>query len=57
VHFVWGCADDIFTESWGRTWAGRLNASFDAIADAGHFLQNTHGRHVADRILQRVRAG
>ena len=53
VYFVWGCADDVFTESWGRTWAGRMNASFDPI-DAGHFLQNTHGAEVAERILRRI---
>ncbi len=54
VHFVWGCADDVFTEAWGRTWAGRLNASFDPIEDAGHFLQNTHGDAVVDHILKRI---
>jgi haloalkane dehalogenase len=53
VHFIWGCADDVFTEAWGRTWAGRMNASFDAI-DAGHFLQNTHGEAVAKRVVQRI---
>jgi len=53
AHFVWGCADDIFTEAWGRAWASRMNASFDAL-DAGHFLQNTHGEVVASRILQRI---
>ena len=54
VHFIWGCADDVFTEAWGRTWAGRMNASFDPI-DAGHFLQSTHGEAIADRIIQRDR--
>jgi pimeloyl-ACP methyl ester carboxylesterase len=54
VHFIWGCTDDVFTESWGRAWAARMNASFDPIADAHHFLQNTHGRVVAERIVQRI---
>ena len=31
AHFVWGCADDVFTEAWGREWAGRMRASFDGI--------------------------
>ncbi len=51
VHFIWGCQDDVFTESWGREWANRMNATFDPIADAGHFLQNTHGKVLADLIL------
>jgi haloalkane dehalogenase len=54
VHFIWGCADDVFNEAWGRKWAGQMNASFDAIADAGHFLQNSHGKMVSNLILQRV---
>lgn len=47
VNFVWGCADDVFTESWGRQWAAQMHASFDAIPDAGHFLQNSHGKETA----------
>lgn len=54
VHFVWGCADDVFTEAWGRTWAGRMSATFDAIPDAAHFLQNTHGTRVAELIVTRA---
>lgn len=54
VHFVWGCADDVFTEAWGREWARRLQASFDGISGAGHFLQNTHGETVAAKILERI---
>jgi haloalkane dehalogenase len=54
VHFIWGCTDDVFDEPWGRTWAEQMHASFDAIDDAGHFLQNTHGPRVADIILERI---
>ena len=54
VHFIWGCADDVFTEDWGREWAGRMNASFDGIAEAGHFLQNSHGEETAALILKRI---
>lgn len=53
VNFVWGCADDVFNEAWGRKWAAQMNASFDAIPEAGHFLQNTHGAEVAGFILKR----
>ncbi len=56
VNFIWGCRDDVFTEAWGRTWAGRMNATFDPIDDAGHFLQNTHGGRVAELILERTGA-
>jgi haloalkane dehalogenase len=54
VHFIWGGADDVFTESWGRVWAKQMNASFDVIPEAGHFLQNSHGREVAGFILARI---
>lgn len=54
VHFIWGCQDDVFTQAWGRTWASQMNASFDAIPDAGHFLQNTHGADVAAFVLDRI---
>jgi len=31
-----------------------MNASFDAIPEAGHFLQNTHGAEVAGFVLARI---
>jgi pimeloyl-ACP methyl ester carboxylesterase len=55
AHFVWGCRDDVFPEAWGRSWAARMKATFDALPDAGHFAQNTHGPDVAELILRRVR--
>lgn len=54
VHFVWGGSDNIFTEEWGRAWADQMGASIDVIADASHFLQNTHGPTVVDHILERI---
>jgi haloalkane dehalogenase len=55
VHFIWGCEDDVFDETWGRAWSKRMNnASFDGIPDAGHFLQNTHGRQVVELMLARI---
>lgn len=58
VHFIWGTADDVFTEAWGREWASRLpQSTFDAL-HAGHFLQETHGPEVAGLLLSRTtRAG
>jgi len=54
AHFIWGCADDVFTEAWGRKWAGQMNASFDAIPDAGHFLQHSHGGEIVAFLLERI---
>ncbi len=54
VHFVWGCSDDVFNEAWGRKWAEQMNATFDAIPEAGHFLQNSHGAETAGFILKRI---
>ncbi len=54
VHFIWGCEDDIFTQAWGRNWATQMNASFDPINDASHFLQNTHGAEVCRLLLHRI---
>jgi len=31
-----------------------MNASFDAVTQAGHFLQNTHGAEVAAHVLDRI---
>lgn len=56
IHFIWGCADAIFTESWGRAWAESLEATFSPIDDANHFLQNTHGPRVAELILSNISA-
>jgi len=36
AYFIWGCADDIFTETWGRKWAGQMKAPFDPVPDAHH---------------------
>lgn len=55
IHFIWGGADAVFTEAWGRQWAGLYpQASFDLLPDAGHFLQDTHGREIAEIFLRRL---
>ena len=55
VHFVWGLGDDVFTGEWGRTWHARIpHSTWDAIDDAGHFLQDTHGERIARIVLDRA---
>lgn len=55
IHFIWGGADDVFTTDRGRAWAARYpHATFDLIADAAHFLQDTHGRRIAELFLARA---
>ena len=55
THFIWGCADPVFVEDWGRLWSSRMNgATFDPIAKAGHFLQNTHGKEIVEKLLGRI---
>jgi haloalkane dehalogenase len=52
VHFVWGGADDVFPAAWGRRWHDLISHStWDEIADASHFLQDTHGAHIARIVL------
>ncbi|MBA4181081.1 MAG: haloalkane dehalogenase [Anaerolinea sp.] len=56
LHFIWGTADQVFTEAWGREWAARHSQStFDAL-NAGHFLQETHGQEIAGVLLRRISA-
>jgi len=58
IHFIWGGADAVFTEAWGRQWAAHFaQARFDLLADAGHFLQETHGGAIADLFLAHRAAG
>ena len=54
VHFIWGCRDEAFTEAWGRSWAEQMNATFDPIQDASHFLQHTHGAELATILVNRI---
>jgi haloalkane dehalogenase len=52
VHFVWGMADQVFTGDWGEAWRARLpHATWDALDDARHFLQDTHGARIAAIVL------
>ncbi len=54
VHFIWGLEDDIFTETWGRKWAGMYDqATFDGL-EAGHFLQETHGPEIVEILLRGI---
>lgn len=52
VHFVWGMADQVFTGDWGQAWRARIpHATWDALDDARHFLQDTHGARIAEIVL------
>ncbi len=55
IHFIWGGKDAVFTEAWGRKWAGCFpQATFDLLPDAGHFLQETQGAKIAEIFISRV---
>lgn len=55
IHFVWGGSDDVFTTDRGQAWAARYpHATFDLLPDAAHFLQDTHGRQIAEIVLAYV---
>jgi len=57
INFIWGGADAVFTETWGRAWAARFpQATFDLLPEAGHFLQETHADVIADLFLARSAA-
>jgi haloalkane dehalogenase len=53
IHFIWGGRDGVFTPEWGQAWAAMYReATFDLLAEAGHFPQETHGAEIARRVLQ-----
>ncbi len=54
-HFIWGSTDTTFPEALGRQWAGQMHARFDALEDAGHFPQNTHGEQLVELILDGIK--
>lgn len=56
AHFVWGSADQVFTEAWGREWAAQMPQSTLDVINGGHFLQETHGVEVATLLLERIDA-
>ncbi len=56
VHFVWGGADQVFTEAWGREWAAQMARATFSVVNAGHFLQETHGAEVASLLLDLIDA-
>lgn len=51
VHFVWGTNDNVFTRDWGLRWHGLIPHSTWHEVDGGHFLQDTHGAHIAAHVL------
>jgi haloalkane dehalogenase len=52
IHFLWGPNDDVFTLEWGMKWHSLIpHSTFEEIAGARHFLQDTHGPEIAARLL------
>jgi haloalkane dehalogenase len=55
IHFIWGLRDDVFNETWCDEWASCYSQStVDKIADAPHFLQETHGPEIVEHLLRRI---
>ncbi len=55
VHLIFGAADPIFTADWGKRWAAMIpGATFDTIAQAGHFCQEDAGPEIISVLLQRA---
>jgi pimeloyl-ACP methyl ester carboxylesterase len=45
-------ADRVFPGEWGAGWRARPpHATWDALDDARHFLQDTHGARIAEIVL------
>ncbi len=56
THFIFSDADPIFPLEWGRRWASEIpGATFDAIAGAGHFLQEEAGEEIASKMVEKIR--
>lgn len=55
VHFMWGVEDTVFVTEWGRRWSSLIaHSTFDEIAGARHFLQDTHGTQIARLLLSYI---
>lgn len=53
VHFVWGDVDDIFTWSQAEDWHAQVpRSTLDAIAGAGHFVQEDAPADCVEAVLQ-----
>jgi haloalkane dehalogenase len=56
IHFLWATNDDVFTLDWGKKWHSLIpHSTFEEIVGARHFLQDTHGPEIADRLLAYMR--
>lgn len=54
THFIFGDADGVFTEDWGREWQEKMpNSTFDVLPGAGHFVQEEAGAEIVDIFLKR----
>lgn len=52
VHFAWGANDDVFTRELGLEWHGLIPHSTWDEFPTGHFVQDTHGHEIAERIVR-----
>jgi haloalkane dehalogenase len=54
AHFIFGDRDPIFPAAWGEAWSRMIaGATFDAVADAGHFCQEDAGEEIVRVFLAR----
>jgi haloalkane dehalogenase len=52
IHFMWATQDNVFTLDWGKLWSSKIpHATWEEIEGAHHFLQDTHGVEIAQRLL------
>ena len=52
VNFLWGIEDPVFVTEWGRKWSSMIpHSTFEEIAGARHFLQDTHAQEIVSRLL------
>lgn len=53
VHVMFGGADDIFPDSWGREWARQIaGATYDAFEGGAHFVQEQYGPEIVAKMLE-----
>jgi haloalkane dehalogenase len=51
VNFLWGTEDTVFVTEWGKKWSSLIpHSTFDEIAGARHFLQDTHAEEIVTRL-------
>ena len=55
LNVIFGADDPIFPPAWGEAWAAMIpGATFDVVANAGHFCQEDAGAEIAAQLLERI---